>query len=235
MRYSVEDKRFLLFKHVLNVSFRTIDLYQPTLIMDEADTYIRANHDELRGILNSGHTKGTAYVIRTVGDHHDPRRFSTWCAKAIALIGDLPSTLADRSIRIQLRRKAPRETCERWRFDHADNLICLRRQAKHWADDNLDALHGADPDLPDWLNDRAADNWRQLVAIADCAGGAWPALARQAIGHLEGTEIDDDLSTLLLRDLHELFVERKADRLFSADICEALANMADRPWPTRHR
>jgi type I restriction enzyme S subunit len=35
---------------------------------------------------------GLAFVIRTVGDGHEPRRFSTWGAKAIALIGKLPDT-----------------------------------------------------------------------------------------------------------------------------------------------
>ena len=65
------------------------------------------NNDELRGILNSGHSRRLAVVIRTVGDEHEARTFSTWCAKAIALIGKLPDTLEDRSIIIRMRRRAP--------------------------------------------------------------------------------------------------------------------------------
>src|SRR5215470_9380330 len=86
--------------------FRSVEKWHPTLLIDEADTFLKDN-DELRGVLNSGHTRGSAFVIRTVGDDHEPRRFSTWGPKAIAMIGALPDTLADRSITIPMRRKLP--------------------------------------------------------------------------------------------------------------------------------
>ncbi len=43
--------------------FRAIEAAHPTLLIDEADTFLTDN-EELRGILNSGHSRGTAYVIR---------------------------------------------------------------------------------------------------------------------------------------------------------------------------
>jgi len=43
--------------------FRVIQQTRPTLLIDEADTFLQGN-DELRGILNSGYTKKTAYVWR---------------------------------------------------------------------------------------------------------------------------------------------------------------------------
>ena len=92
--------------------FRAVDRFAPTLLIDEADTFLSHN-EELRGIINAGHTRSTAKVIRTVGDNHDPKVFSTWSAKGIALIGRLPETLEDRSILITLRRKRPGETVER--------------------------------------------------------------------------------------------------------------------------
>ena len=70
--------------------FRTISLFAPTLLMDEVDTFIKAS-DELRGVLNSGHTRVSAYTVRLVGDDHEPRKFRTWCPKIIALIGRLAS------------------------------------------------------------------------------------------------------------------------------------------------
>jgi putative DNA primase/helicase len=45
---------------------RAIEMAQPTLLIDEADTFVRENN-ELRGILNSGHRKG-GHVLRTVGE-----------------------------------------------------------------------------------------------------------------------------------------------------------------------
>src|SRR6266567_753175 len=82
--------------------FRTVEKLEPTLLVDEADSFLRDN-DELRGILNSGHNKAGAHVIRLVGDTFEPRVFSTWCPKAIATIGKLPPTPMDRAIVIPMR------------------------------------------------------------------------------------------------------------------------------------
>ena len=43
--------------------FRVIEEVRPTLIIDEADTFLQGN-DELRGILNSGYNRKTAFVVR---------------------------------------------------------------------------------------------------------------------------------------------------------------------------
>jgi hypothetical protein len=43
--------------------FRVIEEMRPTLLIDEADTFLRGN-DEIRGILNAGYTRDTAYVMR---------------------------------------------------------------------------------------------------------------------------------------------------------------------------
>ena len=95
--------------------FRVVEMQRPTLLIDEADTFLREN-EELRGILNSGHRQGGS-VIRTVGEDFEPRTFSTFSACAIALIGKLPTTLADRSVPIELRRRRPDEPVEPFRFD----------------------------------------------------------------------------------------------------------------------
>ena len=77
--------------------FRAVEEWQPTLLIDEADTFLK-NSDELRGVLNSGHQRSSAYVIRTTGEAHEPKRFRTWAPKVVALIGKLPATLASRAI-----------------------------------------------------------------------------------------------------------------------------------------
>ena len=69
--------------------FRAVEKWKPTLLIDEADTYLREN-EELRGVLNSGHNRAGAWILRCVGEDHEPRNFSTWAPKAIALIGKLP-------------------------------------------------------------------------------------------------------------------------------------------------
>jgi hypothetical protein len=124
--------------------FRTIERYQPTLLIDEADTFLREN-DELRGVLNSGHTRDAAFVVRVAGENHDPCQFSTWAPVAIALIGALPSTLADRSIGIPMRRKLPRERVERLPLDLKARCADVRRRCMRWAEDHLERLKGMEP------------------------------------------------------------------------------------------
>jgi putative DNA primase/helicase len=59
--------------------FRVIEEMRPTLLIDEADTFLRGN-DELRGILNAGYTRDTAYVVRvTQADPNQVRTRSTAC------------------------------------------------------------------------------------------------------------------------------------------------------------
>ena len=88
--------------------FRAVEKWSPTVLIDEADTFLRDNN-ELRGILNSGHQRRNAYVVRTVGEDHEPKRFRTWGPKAVALIGKLPATLSSRAIHIEMRRKTAAE------------------------------------------------------------------------------------------------------------------------------
>jgi hypothetical protein len=150
--------------------FRTIEAARPTLLLDEADTYVRDNKD-LRSMINDGHRRdGT--VVRTVGDNHDPRRFSVWAPIALAAIGRLHGTNEDRAIAIRLHRRRSDEPVQPLRLDRTSELDAMARKMARWARDHMPALAMADPLMPDGIYNRAADNWRPLLTIADAAGGA---------------------------------------------------------------
>lgn len=210
--------------------FRVVEKWQPTLLIDEADTFL-SQRDELRGVLNSGHSRAAAFVIRTTGDDFEPRQFGTWSPKAIAAIGDLHPTLASRSINIELRRMGPGEHVEPVREDHLGQLDPLIRRAARWTSDHVDCLRGADPDIPTTLAGRRADNWRPLLAIADTAGGAWPDRARRAAEALTGADGSETVGVMLLADIRAMLREHGLDRISSADLATALGEMLDRPWP----
>lgn len=212
------------------VVFRVVDKFKPTLLMDEAETYVH-EREELRGILNAGHSRAGAVVPRLVGSEYEPRMFSTWCPKAAAMIGRLPPTLEDRAVVIRLRRKAPGEATSRLRLDRLREYEPLRRRAWRWGRDHLGTLRDADPQVPEALHDRAQDNWRPLLAIADQVGGEWPARARGAALVLaDAVPESEDPGEMLLADVRDLFIERGADRLESAEIVAALVAREDRPW-----
>lgn len=210
--------------------FRAIEKWRPTLLIDEADSFL-GDKDELRGVLNSGHNRATAQVIRTVGDDHEPCAFTTWAPKAVALIGKLPATLASRSIHIEMKRMAPGERVEPLRSDRLGEFEPLKRKAWRWAQDNATTLQRADIETPAALRGRAADNWRHLVAVADAAGGEWPERARRAAETLSATGLKRTAAELLLQDVRAIFLARRVDRLPSSELAAALAAMEDRPWP----
>jgi putative DNA primase/helicase len=209
--------------------FRCIEKYQPTLVIDEADTFAKLS-DELRNILNAGHTRALAYVVRTTGDNHEPKSFSTFGAKVLAAIGKMPPTVVSRSVQIKMKRLAAGESVERLRLDRLDHLKPLAQRAARWAIDHLDQLRAADPDIPPTLRLRHADNWRVLFAIADKAGGDWPRLARHAAELLDEPDDDDTLGVVLLGDIRELFEQRRVSHFSSQDIVEHLVSLENRKW-----
>jgi putative DNA primase/helicase len=211
--------------------FRTVEKCCPTLVIDEADSFFSEN-EEMRGVLNSGHTRQTAFVIRTVGDDHEPRQFSTWGFKAIAGIGKRAGTIEDRSIAIDLERKLRNERISRLR--HAPNglFTALQQKLRRWSSDNGQAIAGAWPNLPDALDDRQQDNWEILVAIAELAGGDWPSIARNASVSLsDGKDDKAPLGGKLLEYVQEIVnTSAQARGIYSQVLLDKLIDMPERPW-----
>ena len=133
-----------------------------------------------------------------------------------------------------MKRKLTTETVKRLRRRDGADLDELARKLMRWAEDNVDALHAAEPNMPDGLNDRAADAWEPLVAIADLAGGDWPARARAAALALSGDDLaaakDDDIDTMLLSDIRDAFTSRGTDKLSGETLTNYLTGLEGRPW-----
>jgi putative DNA primase/helicase len=211
--------------------FRVIEIAKPCLLIDEADTFLDGN-DDLRGILNGGHNRSLARVIRTAGEKLEPKVFKIWAPVAIAMIGRLPATLADRSVEIDLKRKRKGDACERFRADRIEHLVALRRKIARWVSDHIEALRSAEPEVPTGLDDRAADNWRPLFAIADQAGGPWSRLARAAAVALAKGDTDDAAGIMLLEDIRSIRMteENGTSGIFTKDLLERLHTNEQRPW-----
>ncbi|HUY28171.1 MAG TPA: DUF3631 domain-containing protein [Candidatus Binataceae bacterium] len=223
--------------------FRTIDAEHCPLFIDEADTFVRDNQ-ELRGLLNSGHTRTSAYVIREIPAGERAwvqKRFSTWCPMAIAGIGKLPDTVEDRSVPIVMRRKRRIDKVERLTRRNRsarEDAAALASKLARLAADNLEKLRDAAPLIPDALNDRAADNWELLLAIADLAGGDWSVRARVAALALSGerdNSDEDSLRTRLLADIRRILEPLSAEEISSASLCSQLAEVETSPWSEFNR
>lgn len=210
--------------------YRTIELHRPTLLIDEVDSFLKGD-EQLRGLINSGHTRDAAFHLGCVakGDDFEPRRSSTWTPKVLSGTGRLADTLEDRAIILHMRRRRKDEAAERLR--HGTRFDDLRRKCARFIADNEASIRTANPNIPDALNDRATDNWTPLLALADLAGGEWPAKARQAALELSGSDGTETLGTnaQLLADIERTFSDAGIDRLASKELCERLADIEGRP------
>ncbi len=200
--------------------FRSIEAFRPTMIIDEADTFM-ADNPELNGIINAGHRKRAAFVIRSesIGNTFTPKKFNVWCPMIIAGIGKQKDTLQDRSIKIEMRRKLPEESAKRMPSDFFERNQILRRQCLRWAQDNITNLKKAKPDVPACGNDRAEDNWLSLFAVSNVAGGSWPDKVLASYRLFTIQDLDDEaIGSKLLSDIKEIF-EADGDKTLLCGAC----------------
>jgi putative DNA primase/helicase len=192
--------------------FRTIEKWSPTLVIDEGDSFIGLN-EELRGILNSGHYRYLAYTIRCTGKDHEPKQFKTWCAKIIAGIGNIPETIADRSIIIRLRRKLANDKIQSLRRYSVDEINELNRKCIRFKEDFLEKIKNMNFTFPENMKDRVADNWGTLFSIAYLGGDDWVKRANEAAIALSKT--DNELVSTgveLLQDIKNIFITKNLVR-----------------------
>jgi hypothetical protein len=206
---------------------------RPTMLLDEADAIfaprMAERYEGLRAILNAGNRQGNPVLrVKLGGRRREVEAFDVYGPKALAGIGDLPTTVADRAIPIRMKRRARGETVERFR----------ERIARHEAAAIIFPLLAVPlvpdvplADIPTELNDRAADSWEPLLLLADAAGGAWPPRARQAALALSG-DVDDELTVgiRLLSDIRDAFGEKPGDHLPTTDLLGYLHELEEAPW-----
>jgi putative DNA primase/helicase len=225
-----------------SVMVRLIARLRPTLLLDEADNWIKEDAD-LRKVINSGFDPdGHVWINVPIKDDWEPKAFSTWAPQAIAGLGNLHPTNADRSFKIELERKPRTQKVARLRRTDIGPLIDLRLKAARWAADNIDDLRDATPKMPEALNDRAADAWAICIAIADCAGGAWGEQARTAALIISGDGALDSetIGVQLLSDIRDVFEQlpeknHKKQAITSQGIVVKLTELEDQPWPDFRR
>jgi hypothetical protein len=207
----------------------------PTLLIDEADTIFGPKagdaNEELRGLLNAGHQRNRP-ALRYNAATSSVERIPTFAMAALAGIGAMPDTIEDRAVVIRMRRRAPGEEVAAYRHRRdAPPLRALRDRLHAWVRAHGKTLEAAAPDMP--LEDRAADTWEPLVAIADLAGGDWPARARTAalaLTQAKEATTDQPLSVRLLVDCRTAFADAVA--LQTEDLLHRLKDDPEAPWAT---
>jgi len=205
----------------------------PTILYDEIDTVFgpkAKDNEDIRGMLNAGHRKGAVAgrcVVR--GKIVETEELPAYCAVALAGLNDLPDTIMSRSVVVRMRRRAPNEKVEPWRLRiNAPQAKPIRDALAAWAAESAERITW--PELPPEIQDRNADVWEALVAVADLAGGVWPKRARVAAVALVADSMAGapSIGVQLLADLRIIFAGR--DALSTEAILTALHKMEERPW-----
>lgn len=210
----------------------------PTIILDEADAIFATRRggdrselaEALRDILCAGHNRGWPYRRWDAR----ARRVEECPTYAMAALGGIdghwPDTILDRAVRITMQRRAPSERLEHYRARKVrPELHKLRECIRAWAIAHMRELRAAVPAMP--VEDRAADTWEPLIAVADLAGGEWPARARRACVVLTRPEEPEDATRgeRLLRDL-ALVWRGEEETVSTAELLPRLHALEDAPW-----
>src|SRR5215475_6014366 len=207
----------------------------PTILFDEIDTVFgpkAKENEDVRALINAGHRRGAVAgrcVVR--GKVVETEEIPAYAAVALAGLGWLPDTILSRSIIIRMRRRSPEEKVDAFRRRvHAPIGEALRRRLAGWAATILDEATEARPDMPAGVEDRNADIWEPLLAIADIAGSDWPSLAREAAKVLVkvAREEEPSLNIRLLTDLRTIFRDEEA--LSTKKNLAELCLIEDAPW-----
>lgn len=217
---------------------RSISLTDPlTLIVDEADAIWKgkkgqSDHEELRAILNAGHNR-LARVLRWNQMSRKLEELPVFAMVALASIGDLPDTIEDRSVIIRMRRRAPGEEVKGYRSRR--DGVPLRKLGKELHERvraHVNLLHEIEPSMP--VDDRDADNWSSLMAIAEIAGERWSERAWTACETLcaQREALDEQaLGVRLLSDLRAIFREAGVTRgMWTEKIIVKLLSIPEAPW-----
>lgn len=201
----------------------------PTLIIDEADTFIANADGDLRGILNAGHSKANATVLRCHGEQYEMKPFDVWFPIAFASIGEVYETLMDRSVVIRLRRKREDEKVARMGPDVYESFLQYRMQVFTWFEQNLDVLMN-DTIEPDFIgNDRARDNWIPLFTVANAISEEWLDRCTSAYKSLT-VPIEDELPVQLLKDVYDILSRTSEPSIGSTELANQLKGIDTSPW-----
>jgi hypothetical protein len=205
----------------------------PTILYDEIDTVFgpkAKDNEDIRGMLNAGHRRGAvAGRCVTKGKIVVTEELPAYCAVAMAGLGGLPDTLLSRSVIVRMRRRSPSERVEPWRHRvNAPEAHQIAKDLARWAEASTDQI--AWPDMPSGVDDRNADIWEALLAVADLAAGEWPKRARVSAVTLvtDSKAATPSLGVRLLADLRTIFGDRNA--IGTEKILEALWELDEAPW-----
>jgi hypothetical protein len=190
--------------------------------------------------LNVGYDKESAWVGRTTGPGHSPIEFECFGFKVLSGIGGIDKVLATRALQVRLHRALPGEIPEFYdpAYGHRDQVRAVGESLAKAMETSVLAV-AVPIDMPQGLDNRLAQLWRPLLAVADSAGKEWPKLARaSAVWTIKdrpdtNPRIIADLAFVLENDGNLKAAIRSKGRgsvVPTSDLIDALCRIEDGEW-----
>lgn len=224
------------------VLFRTVEKGHeqgrpPTILFDEADATFNefggGKQDQLRGIANSGYKQGGT-VERCVGNDNEVKTFHTFAPVAFAgIAGNMPDTIVSRAITVEMRKRKRGEPVDPYNTRRARRETePFRAWLELWSADPAvtEYLEQVETQLPDGVEDRAAEIWEPLITIADLADERWGVWAREACVYFLGRPSMEEKprNIRLLEDIRTVLDGRES--IPTVDLCVLLNGLEGAEW-----
>lgn len=128
------------------------------------------------------------------------------------------------------KRKPSEKVSAFYRREVTQEAKPIREAFEAWLESNRDTLQAARPKMPKGVEDRPAEVWEPLLAIADLASGEWPERAREACNHFVFAKSGyaRPIGLDLLADIRTIFGSSK--KMTSGDLVTALISIPEAGW-----
>jgi hypothetical protein len=224
-----------------------------TVLWDECEAFRNKHRSEstdlIVQILNVGYKRG-AKVPRADGPNHTVNHYPVYGPKMFTAIGELPETLADRSIRIHLQKRPRDKKLKRWKGQRVANDAAPIKQAiEQWAQTNLEDVRKANNAIDDleFLADREDEIWSPLFVLCSMLAperlNELKTCALMLVAKKAADAVEDSLALKLLSDLQEVqpkIRQQELDERAGAEavvagniLVQKLQALDDNPWNVR--
>jgi hypothetical protein len=213
-----------------------------TIFIDElegiyANAQARDANSGLTSVLNAGF-ESDAVAHRCESKTNKPETFNIYAPVMLAGLNraKLPDSLKSRMIAVHMKRRLPGDDLAEFRKRYAEaEAKPIREALEEWCDEvqsriDLDAVP-----MPNDIRDRDADCWTPLFAVANVAGGEWPARVAAAARWFVNARVDDSADSSGLRLLRDCVAAMEAGHTLTCEpdwLRAQLFNMSDAPWST---
>lgn len=213
--------------------FRALAKDWITLLLDEVETFNLTQGSDLVGIINSGHKKSTATVLRCGIEREgfDPKGFFVGGFKVISgLPSDISKSLLTRFIEIIMQVK-PKDQ-EVMRLSKIDSQIFddIATRFKTLRDSGQVAKKLRLLEAPKVFGNRKNDKWEALFLIGELTGSPEKEVLIEAAKRIDDEQEEPDLGIQILSDIKQIMDDLKAPRIPSDALYQQMQKLRDGEW-----